>query len=218
MSKAAAALLAVVLGPVTARANGELGPMVGGSVVATHGGDETDVAGVGAEIAFWYGHIGIGAEASRQWTVGDVEGPHVGTVAGSLRLLAFDHIVPSLLDSREVVDLGIELHGIVERAWWDDLSNYRDSYGFGIAVRLRGANDDDRSNLLAESRFFVRVMKTRHDDTMDIAARNTSSSSMTNEVGVIIGLGALFGGGQPAYVEQLRRRNSLDAESIVRAR
>jgi hypothetical protein len=214
MLKVAAALLALVIAPAAARANGELGPMFGGSIVASHG-DETDVAGVGAEMVLWYGRIGIAVEASRQWTVDAVEGPQVGSVSGSLRLLAFDHIVPSLLDSREVVDLGIELHGIVERAWWDDLSSHRDSYGFGLAVRLRGASDDDRSNLLAESRLFVRVLRTR-DDTMDLAARDTSPSMVASGVGVIIGLGAMFGGGQPAYVDQLRRRNTLDAESIVR--
>lgn len=189
--------------------------MFGGSIVATHG-DETDVAGVGAEVVLWYSRIGIAAEATRQWSVDAAEGPQVGAISGSLRLLAFDHVVPSLLDSREVVDLGIELHGIVERAWWDDLTKHRDSYGAGLALRLRGASDDDRSNLLAESRLFVRVMKLRSDDAMDLAARDTSPSSMSSGVAVIIGLGALFGGGQPAYVDRLRRRNALDAESVIK--
>ena len=214
MSKVAAALLALVIAPAAARAEGEFGPMFGGAIVASHG-DETDVAGVGAELAFWYSRLGIAVEASRQWSV-DPEGPKVSVASGSLRILAFDHIVPSLLDSREVVDLGIELHGIVERAWWDELSPHRDSYGVGLAIRLRGANDDDRSNLLAESRLFVRVMKARGDDAMELAVRGTSPSSMTRGVGVIIGLGALFGGGQPAYVQRLRRRNTLDAESVIR--
>ena len=151
MSKVAAALLAIVIVPAAVHAEGERGPLLGGSIVATHG-DETDVAGVGAEIVFWYSRIGVAVEASRQWTVDAVAGPQVGAVSGSLRLLAFDHIVPSLLDSREVVDLGIELHGIVERAWWDDLASHQDSYGVGAALRVRGASDDDRSNLLAESR------------------------------------------------------------------
>jgi hypothetical protein len=214
MPKVAIALLAIVIAPATVRANGELGPMFGGSIVATHG-EETDVAGVGAEVVFWYGRIGIAAEASHQWSVDAAEGPQISAVSGSLRLLAFDHIVPSLLDTREVIDLGIELHGVVERAWFDDLATHRDSYGLGLAIRLRGANDDDRSNLLTESRFFVRVLESRRDDAMATTARDTSPSSRTSGVSVIIGLGALFGGGQPAYVEQLRRRNALDAESVL---
>ena len=217
MLKVAAALLAVVLVPSAARANGESGPMFGGSIVATHGEEgEKDVAGVGAELALWWSRIGIAAEAAHQWAFDGVDGPEVSSVAGSLRVLAFHHVLPSILDGRERVDLGIELHGIAERAWWDDGSKHRDSYGFGIAIRLRGTGDDDRSNLLAESRFFVRILETRSEDAMRITARGISPSSLTSGVGIIIGLGASFGGGQPAYVEQLRRRNGLDAEAIVR--
>ncbi len=212
MSKVAVALLAIVIAPVSARADGERGAMFGGSIVATHG-DDTDVAGVGAELVLWYGRIGIAAEASRQWTVDAAAGPQVGAVSGSLRVLAFDHVVTSLLDARESVGLGIELHGVVERAWWDDLASHRDSYGVGVAVRVRGASDDDRSNLLAESRLFVRVLKTRSAD-MEIAARDTSPSSARG-VGVVIGLGVLFGGGDPDYVDRLRRRNALDSESLL---
>jgi hypothetical protein len=213
MSKvAAAALLAILNAPVLAHADGERGPMFGGSIIATHG-DETDVAGVGAEMVFWYGRLGLAAEASRQWTVDAVAGPQVGAVSGSLRVLAFDHVVPSLLDSREVVGLGIELHGIVERAWWDDVTTHRDSYGVGLALRVRGASTDDRSNLLAESRVFVRVMKTREAD-MEIAARDTTPSSASG-VGVVVGLGVLFGAGDPEYVDRLRRRNALDSESLL---
>src|SRR5687767_5706405 len=136
--------LAIALAtPVAAHAEGELGPMVGGGIVASHG-DDHDVAGFGAELVLWYGPIGLGTEVSRQWSVEDVSGPRVTTLAASLRLLAFHHVVPSLLDSRDVVDLGIELQGIVERAWWDEADSPL-SYGFGVAVRLRGTNDDDRS-------------------------------------------------------------------------
>ena len=205
----------LLLAPALAHAEGEYGPLFGGSIMATHG-TERDVAGVGAELAFWYSRIGIGVEASEQWTV-DEQGPRVGALAGSLRVLVFDHIVPSVLDSREVVDLGIELHGIVERTWWNDarVGDEPVRYGLGIALRLRGVNDDDRSTLLAESRFFVRVLKARTADS-NVAARETMPSMVTEGATVIIGLGALFGGGRPAYVQQLRRRNTLDAEAVVR--
>jgi hypothetical protein len=210
------ALLAVTLLPSLAAAEGELGPMFGGGIVATHG-SERDIAGLNAELVLWYGRIGVAAEGARQWNVDGVNAPAVASLGASLRLLAFRNVVPSLLDSREVVDLGIELQGIVERAWWDEAAPDRDpvSYGVGIAVRLRGANDDDRSNLLAESRVFVRVMRSRSSG-MDVAARDTMPDAMTEGVGVMIGLGAAFGGGQSAYVEQLRRRNALDSEWLVR--
>lgn len=210
------ACLALLATMSVAEANGELGPMIGGGIVASRGSD-TEVAGIAVELVQWYGRVGLAAEASRQWSVEGVDGPRVGVVAGSLRLLVFDHVVPSLLDSREVVDLGIELQGIAERAWWEDAPSQRDpvSYGLGLAIRLRGASDDDRSNLLAESRLFVRVTRSR-DVEMNIAARDAMPAAARDGVSVIVGLGALFGGGKAAYVEKLRRRNALDSEWLVR--
>jgi hypothetical protein len=205
--------LAIVLAAPAARAEGEWGPMFGGGIVARQG-SESNVAGVEAELVMWHGRIGFSAEASRQWSPNE-GGPQVGTLGASLRLLAFDRIVPSLLDTREVVELGIELQGVVERAWWDR-DGVRDvvSYGYGLAVRLRGANHDDRSNLLSESRFFVRVLHAR-DAQMDVIARDTSPAERAGVVGVIFGLGALWGGGRPAYVEGLRPANALDSEWLV---
>lgn len=213
-NRAALAVLAISLGAPAARADGELGPMFGGGIVATHGSD-TDVAGVGAELVQWLGPIGLAAEASRQWTVDDAHGPQLGTLGASLRVLAFDHVVPSLFDAREVVELGIELQGVVERTWRDD-ANGRDpvSYGLGLALRLRGATDDDRSNLLAESRLFVRVLRARSAEA-DVAARETMPAAVADGTSVILGLGAVWGGGQPAYVAGLRRRNALDAEWML---
>ena len=209
------ALLAIVCAAPIAAAEGELGPMFGGGVVATHA-SERDIAGLTCELVLWHGPIGIAAEGSRQWCV-DGGQPAVASLGASVRLLAFHHVVPSLLDSREVVDLGIELQGIVERSWWDDAAPDRDpvSYGLGIAVRLRGANDDDRTNLLAESRLFVRVLRSRSSEMM-VAARDTTPDATSEGVAVVIGLGALFGGGQSAYVERLRRRTALDSEWLVR--
>lgn len=212
------ACLALLAITSVAEAEGELGPMIGGGVIASRG-DDTEVAGIGAELVLWYGRLGVAVEGSRQWSVDDVNGPRVGSVAGSVRVLAFDHIVPSLLDSREVVELGIELQGIVEHAWWDAAPTRSDpvSYGFGVALRLRGANDDDRSTtMLAESRLFVRAMRSRDDEDMNIARRDTSPTTARGGMSVIVGLGAMFGGGKPAYVDKLRRRNALDSEYLVR--
>lgn len=202
--------LAIVLAAPSAHAEGEYGPMFGGGIMATHG--DADVAGIGAEMVLWYGPLGVAAEASRQWTVDDVAGPRVGSISGSLRLLAFDQVVPSLLDSRDVVDLGIELHGIVERSWWDDERDLT-QYGVGLALRLRGVNDDDRSNLLAESRVFVRVLRPRESEMA--VARETMPAARADSIGVMIGLGALWGAGKAAYVERLRRNTALDSEWLV---
>lgn len=214
MSMRALVAIVIVLAAPGAYAEGELGPMIGGAIVGAHG-DEVDVAGAGVEMALWYGPIGIGIEGNRQWTLDDSEGPQVTTVTGSLRVLAFQHVVPSFLDPKEVVDLGIELHGIVERGWWTESERDRDGYryGLGAALRLRGASDDDHSNLLAESRVFVRVTRARAADR-EIAARGVLEQ--TEGTAVTIGLGAMWGGGRTEYVARLRRNSTLDAESIVR--
>lgn len=209
------ALLAIVLAATAAGANGEHGPMFGGSIVAAHG-DEVDVAGAGVEIVQWVGPIGVGVEGQRQWQVDDAEGPQLTSFAGSLRLLAFAHVMPSFLDPRDVVELGLELHGVVEQGWWStgERANAHPNYGLGAALRLRGATDDDRSNLLAESRVFVRAMWTREDER-DFAARGTLPAAREG-VTVLIGLGALWGGGKRAYVDGLRRDPTLDADFLIR--
>ena len=198
-----------------AYADGEHGPMFGGSIIATHDSD-LDVAGAGVELAWWYGRVGVGAEAARMWSADGTSPVQVGTLAASLRVLALRYDVPSLLDSRESVELGLELQGIVERAWWTDAPTERGavSYGLGLAFRVRGATDDDRSNLLAESRLFVRAMRASVPE-MDVAARESMPARGSGVV-VIVGLGVLFGGGEPAYVDHLRRRMELDSEWIVR--
>jgi hypothetical protein len=209
------ALLAILLAATAAHANGEHGPMFGGALVGAHG-DEVDVAGVGVEIVQWAGPIALAVEGQRHWQVDDSSAPQLTSVAGSLRLLAFSHVMPSFLDAREVVELGLELHGIVEQGWWStgERANAQPQYGLGAALRLRGATDDDRSNLLAESRVFVRAMWTR-DDERDIAARGTLPAERAG-VTVMIGIGALWGGGKRGYVDGLRRDPTLDADFLVR--
>jgi hypothetical protein len=208
--RALLAIATVFVAPI-AHAEGEYGPMFGGAIIGTHG-DDIDVAGGGAELAFWYGRLGLGLEGRHEWTIDDTEGPRLTTAGASLRVLAFAHVVPSLFDSKEVVELGIELHGIAEHGWTDDARGTT-RYGLGAALRLRGATDDERSNLLAESRLFVRMTKARNGE-MDLAARGVLGES-DEGVMVVVGLGASWGGGTPAYVARLRRHNALDSEALL---
>ncbi len=208
--------LVVALHAPPASAEGEFGPMFGGSVVAGRAADETETAGVELEVSVWRGPIGLALAGSRQ-AVLDQDGPRVTAVDVSLRVLALRALIPSLLDARDV-ELGIELHGIVERAWWDGDDRGRRSlgYGLGFAVRLRGGSDDDQSNLLAESRLFARAMTSRNDDEDELALRMSGGpdTARDREVTFVVGLGAVFGGGQPGYVQRFRRR-PLDASMLV---
>jgi hypothetical protein len=195
--------------------------MLGVGIIGTHTEDLT-VAGFRGEAAFWYSRVGIGLEASHQWSV-DGGGPRVGAVSGSLRLLVFEHMMPSLFVRREVVELGIELHGIVERAWWREIEAHREpwTYGVGLAVRLRGAAEDDlSSNLLSETRLFVRAMTSRvwmdpgspSEEPPIVLTRDLSPGEERRGYTIIVGLGAAWGAGKRSYVEELRRRNPLDTE------
>ena len=198
------ALAALVITSSVAFAEGEYGPMVGGALIGTTG--EQEVAGVSLEVAFWHGRVGLALEGSRQWGGEGNAGPRVAAVGASARLLVYRQLVPSLFEPRDV-ELGFELQGIVERAWWESVAREPEpvSYGFGVAVRLRGGSDDDSSNLLAESRLFLRVMGSR-DSRAEIAARDSMGMSTERELTVVLGLGALWGGGQPSYVEKFRPR------------
>lgn len=198
------ACLLVMLGGGAASAEGEYGPMVGGALIAAQGPERTEVAGLQAEMAFWYGPIGLGLEGARQWSF-DEDGPRVATVAASARLLVFRQLVPSFLEPRDV-ELGFELQGLVERAWWENTTRDRAAvgYGVGIAVRLRGGSDD-LSNLLAESRLFVRVVRG-HAGLPDTAARGAMADDTDRATAVTIGLGAAFGGGKPGYIDRFRSR------------
>jgi Putative transposase, YhgA-like len=66
-------------------------------------------------------------------------------LGASLRVLVADQLMPSLLEPRDVA-LGLELHGVVERAWSSRVNTGDDPairYGLGLATRLRGGGDDD---------------------------------------------------------------------------
>lgn len=196
-----------------AHAEGERSPMVGGSIVASQTTDEAEVAGLSLEVGLWWNRIGVAIEGSRQWDVDTIDGPRVTVLGASARLLAYQHLIPSLLEPSDV-ELGIELHGIVQREWWDDVpaSSQPLSYGAGIAVRLRGGSDDYFSRLLlAESRLFVRVLKTRAPETMDVIAKGSGTVGYPErDLTVIVGLGVLFGGGDPAYCERFRTKWPYD--------
>jgi hypothetical protein len=191
------ALLAIVLAPSVAHSEGEHGPMVGGALIATRAPD-TELAGAQLELAMWRWRIGFALEGSHQAGIDT----RVTKLGGSLRLLLHHEMTPSLLDPNEEVELGFELHGIVERAWWDDdLAHPPISYGAGLVIRLRGGTDF--SNILAESRVFVRALWPRRDP-MDSLARTTMPPGRDGVL-IVVGLGAVFGGGQPAYAKQFRR-------------
>ncbi len=202
----ATGVVVMVLGSTSAaHAEGEATPTIGGSMVTARvdDTDATQLFGVGLEAAWWYGRIGIAAEGARRW---DMVGgsPINATLGGSLRVLAYDRMVSSLFEPRDV-ELGIELHGVVERAWWDGADEPRTAYGFGACLRLRGGSDAEFSNLIAESRLFVRVMTSRYDPTQ-IAARDVGAGPTMGgrETTIIFGLGAAWGGGQRRYMDRFR--------------
>ena len=194
-----------------ARADGERGPMFGFTLVGASSSrmPDQDVAlgGVGLDLAWWYGRVGIAAEGSRLWSLtGD--GSRAYVADASLRLRLLDAMVPSLLDPRDV-ELGLELQGIAERRWWsgsDTMANPT-SYGFGVALRLRGSGDAPNSTLLAESRVFLRVMASTWSD-LDAVARTTQPTGgvMERPVTVVFGLGGSWGTGTRAYADKLRLR------------
>jgi len=200
------ALLAIVLAPTAAFAEGEYGPMLGGALVATRAPD-TELAGAQLELAMWRGHLGVAVESSYQRGLDT----RVTTLGASARLLLFRDMTPSLLEPHEDVELGLEAHAIAERAWWNDDHVAREpiSYGGGLVLRLRGGTDF--SNILAESRLFVRALWSRHEP-MDTIARGVMPPA-EHGVLIVVGLGAVFGGGEPGYAKQFRPK-PLDASIL----
>jgi hypothetical protein len=201
-------VLAVVLGTTAiAAADGERSPMLG---VAVMGGDATlapqqeqPLAGVGLDVAFWHGRFGLGGEASERWAL-ESSGTRATVVGASARLRIYECLTPSLLDPRDV-EVGVELHAIVERAWWNgDAQVDPTAYGFGIAVRLRGGGDADGSTELAESRFFLRFMTSKWGSLDEIARATEPMGPSGRSLTVLLGIGASFGTGAPAYTHQFR--------------
>jgi hypothetical protein len=198
------ACLAVVLGVGgRAWADGERTPMLGASLLTARDGKSAELVGVALEATWWWGRIGVAAEGAQRADVADVS-VHTGVLGASLRVLVADQLMPSLLEPRDV-DLGLELHGMVERAWSSRVDTGDDPavrYGLGLAARMRGGGDDD-SALLAESRLFVRVLWSGSPENQVVARTNAPVSD--REVLVIVGLGAAWGLGERQYTDKLKR-------------
>lgn len=200
------AVALVVLGTaVDATAEGERSPMIGGGVIAARNGvsvEDQGLVGVSVEATYWIHRIGLAVEGSRRWDVANGD-PLATTFAGGLRFLLVDRLLESLIEPRDV-ELGLELHGLVERTWWDG-SQQTTAYGGGIALRLRGGGDGPDSRLLAESRLFVRVMHSR-DDVM-FAARSTTPPQMEQVPrSIVVGLSAVWGTGERRYADRFKPR------------
>ncbi len=121
------------------------------------------VAGAELEVALWRGRFGIAIAASRQAGI-DGTGPSVTAVDASVRVLLLRHLMPSLLEPRDA-ELGVEVQGIVERTWWDNVDRECAPIGFGFVVRLRGGSDEF-SNLIAESVVRSRVRVAMPDPVL----------------------------------------------------
>jgi hypothetical protein len=191
-----------------ASADGEKTPMIGGAFL---GGESAHSAtgeiGVELEAAWWLGRVGFALEGSVRETAGGA-----GKVVGaSARVRILEGLLPSLLEPRDV-ELGLELQAIAERSWWDDSDQTFDpvSYGLGIALRLRGGGDEESSNLLAESRFFIRVMSPASSTRVgNVLARMTGPIEIQQsqpEAVVLVGIGASWGSGERSYVRRFQTR------------
>jgi hypothetical protein len=197
----------------SAHADGERTPMFGGSVLAAHDGSRAELVGVELELAWWWRRIGLGFEGAQRRAIGSDDGIGTTALGASARVLVADRLMPSLLEPRDV-ELGIELHGIVERAWSSRTETGEDPsirYGFGVAARLRGGGDDG-SALLAESRLFVRVLWARGDTTGAIARGETPVAGRGSESLVILGLGAAWGTGERDYADRFRKHTTETVE------
>src|SRR5262249_9793806 len=203
-TRAAVALVMAMSG--AAAAEGERTPMFGGALTV---GDAPDhhsaLVGGTVDLAWWTGRLGLAVEAAARPAVDDDSVRNLA-VAGSARILIADWLWPSLLEPRDV-EIGVELQLIAERTWWsrDDST---DSYGLGAAIRVRGGSDWEFASLLAESRLFVRVMRSPGEPS-DVAARTAdplTGPPARGGVTVTIGLGAAFGAGKPRYLERFRPR------------
>lgn len=192
-----------------AAAEGEGTPMFGGALTYSEVPDHrAALVGGEVELAWWSGRLGLAVEAAARHAIDDSAGNVA--VAGSARVLVADWLWSSAVEPRDV-EMGVELQLIAERMWWtrDDRT---DAYGLGAAIRMRGGSDWEFSSLLAESRLFVRVMRSR-GEPFSVAARATDGVAEPpgrGTVTVMIGLGAAFGAGDPRYLDRFRRR-TLDA-------
>ena len=196
--------LALLAAP-DASADGESTPMFGGAVVGGRGPDpRAESVGVALEAAWWYGRLGLALEGAAHWNLAD-DGARATVLGSSARLRVLERMVPALLEPRDV-ELGLELQGIVQRAWWNDDRPQQDplAYGLGLALRLRGVADAEFSSLLTESRFFVRVLSSHPTGVEPLARAMSPADPTARELTILFGIGAAFGAGDPRYLDRFR--------------
>ena len=107
----------LLLAPTAAAAEGERSPMIGGAVVGAAAGEDA-FGGAGVDLTWWAWRAGLSVEGTMLWRA-DESAERIAILAVGVRLLAYDTLVQSWLEPRNV-ELGIELHGIAERWLWAD--------------------------------------------------------------------------------------------------
>lgn len=206
MSRFAVTLLVLTAALGDARADGERSPMFGVTLSAAGTSQQVPMIGGGLEVAWWYGRVGIAGEGAMHWNSEDGV-DRTTTLGANLRIRLLDQMLDSLFERRDV-ELGVELHGIVERTWWNDGRSalHPNAYGVGLAFRLRGGSDWDMSALIAESRLFFRVM-TAPVMASDVVARSSEPGAPIDNgraLTFLIGIGGSFGAGEPDYLVRFR--------------
>lgn len=198
------ALGVLVLAAATdAAADGEETPVLGGALLGGRGPDpDAEHVGLELEAAWWWGRVGLALEGAARWNL--AEDARATSLGACARLRVLDRMLPSLLEPRDV-ELGVELHGIVERTWWsgDRSGESPTGLGVGLAIRLRGGSDDFPT-LFTESRFFLRVVSARQPAADAVALTMSPSETRTSERTILFGIGAAFGGGEPRYLDRFR--------------
>jgi len=201
------AVAVISIAATDASADGEDTPILGVNAI---GGDQTiapdqhaALGGLGLDLAVWHGRLGLAVESSARWAVAaDTERELV--LGASARVRVLEHMLPSLLDPRDV-EVGLELQAIIERTWRNiEEPVDPNAYGVGIALRVRGSGDPDNDEFMSESRFFLRVMASKWSE-LDTLARTMMPTSPTERaITVLLGVGAAFGSGTPGYMNRFR--------------
>jgi hypothetical protein len=196
-------------------ADREASPMFG---IAAVGGDserspdrDSPVGGVALDVAWWHGRFGLAAEGSALWTAED-DHARAFVLGGSARVRLLERIVPAVMEPRDV-ELGLELHAIVDRTWWNDGMSQADpvGYGLGLALRFRGNGDSDPTLLISESRFFLRVMSSRWSEPEVLARTISPMPASERSLTLIFGIGASWGVATPHYMRRFDLQPFRDA-------
>ncbi len=166
---------------------------------------DSPLGGLALDLAWWHGRFGLAAEGSALWSA-DSDGARALVLGVSARVRVLERMMPALMDPRDV-ELAVEVQAIVEREWWNVSMVETDpmAEGLGLALRVRGAGEPDGTRLLAESRFFLRVMTSRWSE-LDAVARAMPAAPVTSDRAftVLVGIGASFGAGSPGYMDRFR--------------